>query len=225
MNLDGDLIFHAGITRSGKTLKARQEVDQAKRLLVWDPKGKWAQLDRCSLVTDRVELVKLIRAVGAGPARIAFKALTRDDFDFWAETAFAWGCWGAQYDTRTNIVAEEIANVTSPNKAPIGFHRLISQGLEFGMTIHVLTQAPAESEKTSFRNRTLLRVFQVDREPDAAAMARELRVDKSQIDALKPLEYLERDRRTGILTKYTAPIKKSADNRPGSYPKWTEVLL
>jgi hypothetical protein len=218
LNLDGDMIYHAGASRTFKTVRARVDLKDARRLLVWDPKGRWAQTDRCTAVSTRHDLLRRLRSNPTGPARLAFVAFAKDDFDFWGAAAFWWGRAAGEKGIRTNVLAEEIANVTSPQKAPQGFHQLISQGLEFGITIHVITQSPMESEKTSFRNRTLLRVGQCERDDDAAYLARELRVPREKVDALKPLEYIERDRRTGITKKFSA-------RKTRGLPIWNEVPL
>lgn len=222
MNLDGDLIIHAGMTRTFKTLRARAETAGASRLIVWDPKGRWAELDRCAAVFTRRQLLDLVNATGTGPARIAFVSHDRQDFPYWCSVAFWWGRWAAEYGIRTVAVAEDTATYTGSQKAPEGVHELLSMGLEFGLSVYMLTTALAESEKTSIRNRTLLRVGQCDRDPDADLACKELKIPRAEIDLLKPLEFIERDRRAGTLKKFV-PAWRGAN--PPRNPRWREVPL
>jgi hypothetical protein len=215
---DGSLIVHVGASRTYKTLLARQQTRERKRLIVWDPKGKWVEQERCTAVLTVHDLVRKLRATGSGPLRVALVNTQRQCFGPWAEAAFWWTRWGAEQGTTTTGVAEEIANVTSSQKAPDGFHLYLSQGLEFGGDIYVITQSPTESEKTSIRNRTILRVGQCERADDAAYMAKELRIDQAKVDELQQLEFIERNRVTGT-------IKKFRGKGPRSNPKWNEVPL
>lgn len=201
--MDGTLIVTAGASRSGKTLLTRTETTKAKRLLVWDPKGAWAREDHCQPVTSRRALLAAIKATRyTGPARLAFISPARSDFGFWASTAF-WWCRAAA----ATVVAEETANVTNPAKAPDGWHLLLSQGLEFGATIHAITQRPAESDKTAIGNASIIRCFRCSRARDRAYMAAEMDCAVEKINALEQLEYWQKDHRTGELTghKLKAP--------------------
>jgi hypothetical protein len=127
--------------------------------------------------------------------RICFVSPSAKDFDFFAEGAFWFGrqCGGC------TVVAEEIANVTSPGKAAAGWHRLISQGLEFGIDIHAITQRPAESDKTCIGNCSVLRTFPMRRANDRRYIAAELDVHVDTVNDLKEAHYLSRDMKTGAL--------------------------
>lgn len=196
---DGKLIVVTGRTRSGKTLSTRRATAQETRLLVWDPKGKWAELDHCRALYTRQELFELAGAGAAG--RFAFIGQDRATFNFWAEAAYWWGRVAALRGARSVIVAEELSAFTSAGKAPAGWHLLLTQGLEFGLDIWCLVQRPAESDKTCIGNATRLKCFAMTRALDCAYMARELDCDAAEIQALRPLEFIERDMVSGARTR------------------------
>lgn len=196
---DGKLTVVAGRTRSGKTLSTRQATAREARLLVFDPKGKWAELDRCRALYTRQELFALART--GAPGRFAFISQSRADFDFWAEAAYWWGRVGALKGARSVIVAEELSAFTSSGKAPPGWHLLLTQGLEFGLDVWCLVQRPAESDKTCIGNATRLRCFAMTRALDCAYMARELDCAAGDVQGLGPLEFIERDMVSGERTR------------------------
>lgn len=211
MQTDGKLYVTTGRSRSGKTEITRRETANSPRLSVWDPKGQWAKKDRCERVTTRRELLRLMRNQ-AGPLRLAFVSPEPADFDFWAQATFWWSRLSA-----ADCVAEEIANVTSPAKAPVGWHLLLSQGLEFGGDIHALTQRLSESDKTAVGNATLLRTFQLSRAKDRKYVAEEFDVPAEQVAALGHVEYLERDMRTGEVSKKRLNFARNSSDK-GSPP-------
>lgn len=182
-----------GRTQSGKTLSTRREVAREPRLLVWDIEGVWAEQRGITRLTKRAELFNGIQKVAAGSGRFAYVSAAREEFDFWAECAYWWGRMGAEQGVRTVVVAEEIAFTTSPGKAPPGWHRLLAQGLKWGVDIWALTQRPAESDKTCLGNATRIRCFDCSRAEDRRYMERQMDLDTGRIAGLKTLEYIERD--------------------------------
>lgn len=197
--MDGKLTVVTGRTRSGKTLSTRLAVKAERRLLVFDPKGKWAELDRCQPILSRAELLKIARRGLAG--RFAFISQSRADFGFWAEACYWWARVAQVKGARSVVVAEELSAFTTPGKAPAGWHLLLTQGLEFATDIWALVQRPAESDKTCIGNATRLRAFAMTRAADCAYLARELDCEPGEIARLKPLSYVERDMLTGRLTR------------------------
>lgn len=166
-----------------------------RRLLVFDPKGKWAELDHCRAILSRAELFKVARQ--GLPGRFAFISQSRADFGYWAEACYWWGRVAKFNGDRSVVVAEELSAFTSPGKAPTGWHLLLTQGLEFSIDIWALVQRPAESDKTCIGNATKLRAFAMTRAADCEYLARELDCEAREISALKPLAYIERDMLSG----------------------------
>src|SRR3569623_2110456 len=67
-----------------------------------------------------------------GFERITAPAALIEAFDLWARAAFAWG--------NCTAVAEELAGVTTPGKAPPGWHQLVSRGRKRGIEVIGETQ-------------------------------------------------------------------------------------
>ena len=111
------------------------------------------------------------------------------------------------------VVVEELADVTSPGKAPIYWGMLTRKGLRYGPEIYALTQRPSESDKTVMGNATVLHVHQCVLEIDAETLAAHLRVPVSQVDALDPFQWIERDRRTKTTTTGRLPPPRKKNNR------------
>jgi hypothetical protein len=165
-----------------------QRCASARRLLVWDSVGEWGDRFKCERVRSVAELSRVIFR----RARIAFDVpCTPENF-----AAFCRAAWIFIRAAPGVVVVEELADVTSPGKAPVYWGELIRKGLRYGPEIYALTQRPSESDKTVMGNASVLHVHQMARDDDARYMARELRCSVEQVDALKPFQWIERDRRT-----------------------------
>ncbi len=157
---------------------------------MWDCEDEYCALPGFRRVTTLAELIERLRDKSI--ARIAYVAPGRR-FGDWARTALAWG--------RCTAVAEEIASVTSPGKAPDGWGDLLRRGRKHGVSVIGVTQRPAESDKTIVGNATTIRCGALWRERDAAYMAGEMNIDSQKIRDLKPLEWLELDRPSQKITR------------------------
>lgn len=194
---DGTITGVVGSAGSGKTGWLKQQIAGASRLLVWDIEGQYT--DRTRTIRTRAELVRAIQVDG----RYSYQPATLQDFDFWARCAFVFCRIGAEAGQKTAIVAEELADVTSPGKAPDGWGMLVRRCRKYGGDVYGITQRPAESDKTLFGNAMVLHVCGMQRANDRAYMARELDVPTAAIAALdrSRLEYIHKDMRTGELTR------------------------
>jgi len=185
-----------GASRTGKTSWVVDRVRSTRRLLVWDSAGEFADLHRCERITDVRALAEAIKP-GARARRLAFCVpVTAEHFGVFCRLAWVFIC---SHHPAT-VVVEELADVTSPNKAPTWWGELIRKGLRYGPDLYALTQRPAESDKTSIGNASVLHVHQCALEIDVAYMAKQLRVPFDQVDELVPLQWIERDRRTKQLS-------------------------
>jgi hypothetical protein len=195
---DGALYAVAGASRSGKTLWTAQQVARERRLLVWDyPKGEWAVRYRCTRVSTFRELYELTKP-GAPPRRLAFLRVSEkpgEDFENWARLA-----WGYVQAHGGPVVAEELSSVTHPGKAPPAWGNVCRMGLGYGANIFALSQRPSESDKTALGNATVIRAGRMAIPDDEQLLARYLRVPVRQVAALQPLDYIQRDARTGQTT-------------------------
>lgn len=182
---DGERIVVTGSSGMGKSASAIEIVGAAPRLFVWDVDRQWCRLPRMRLASSAVELVELGRQAN----RVAYfpPATHADSFDFFCRVAWAWGQLGAGV-----VVAEELAAVTQPGKAPTSWGELIRRGRKYGITVVGVTQSVQESDKTLIRNASLIRCHYLTRSVDRRYMAHELDVAETSIESLQQLEYIER---------------------------------
>jgi len=174
-----------GASRSGKTASVLQQVRNDARVLAWDPQGDWLS-HGYDQVTESAELVRRLKQHKGG-ARICYKReANQAEFELFCRIALLWGLLHP-----CTIVAEELAWVTSPNKAPPRWHALVTGGLKYGINIIGITQRPSESDKTILGNASSIRCFRMQRAKDRKYMAEEMNIDVAQITALKDLDYVQ----------------------------------
>jgi hypothetical protein len=190
---DGALVYVAGSTRSGKTLWTAQRTERDRRALAWDSKDEWSARYGFRRVTSLRELCDACKP-GAPVERVAFVPMLihPDVFNLFCRLAWVW-----LRVARGSLIVEELADVTSPGKAPLWWGNILRKGVAYGPTIYALTQRPAESDKTALGNATLLHCHQMASADDEKYMARHLRCEPAQVAQLRPLHYIERDRISG----------------------------
>jgi hypothetical protein len=196
---DGVLYAVAGFSRSGKTTWVAHQVKKARRLLVWDyPKGEWATRYKCRRVSTFEELRRCV-VPGAKPERIAFMRVSEtpdEDFQAWARLAWVYvRAHGAP------VIAEELSSVTNPGKAPAAWGNICRMGLGYGSDIYAITQRPAESDKTSLGNASVVHCGIMGTLEDRKTMARYLDVSLAEVEALRQFQWIERDRRDFALRR------------------------
>ena len=195
---DGVITAIVGASGSGKTAYLKQKIAKSERLIVWDIEGQYN--DNMTRISEKMEL---IAAIKQPKARISFVAKDIKDFDFWAQCAFVFAKQGAAIGKHTDIVAEELADVTNPAKAPNGWGMLVRRGRKYGANIYGITQRPAESDKTLFGNCMVLHVCALQKLNDKKMIAEELDIDLTEVKALvrENLDYIEKDMRNNKITK------------------------
>ena len=170
-----------GGSGTGKSAWVKQQIAKAARCIVWDITGEYARHGFEPICSA----ARLIESLRQSAARVAYVPPSLGHFDFFCRAAYAWG--------RCTVVVEELADVTTPGRAPSGWGVVVRRGRHRGLTVYGITQRPAESDKTVIGNATLTHCCKLKRDPDRAYMAREMGCDKSLLDALKPLEWIEAD--------------------------------
>lgn len=169
-----DIRLVTGQTGCGKSYWIKSQIKASERVIVWDVKGEYT--DRFTRIDgDRLALVRTIRSAPKG--RFAYVPRHLSDFDFWCQCAYAWG--------HCDLIAEELADVTSPGKAPLGWGIILRRGRERVLRVWGITQRPAESDKTIMGNWTLARCFALGRADDRKYMARELDIPQAMLDSLQ----------------------------------------
>lgn len=194
---DGRLYVIAGASRSGKTAWTARQVKAAKRVFAWDPEAQWCELPGWRKVTTRKDM--LAATEKPGPQRVAYVAggSLQAEFDFWA------GCvmYAGRYVEPLEAVAEELADVTTPAKAPGNWGILIRRGLKRGITIRCISQRWSEADKTAVGNASDFVVFRQSSGDDVRYLSRKTRIDESEINGLVPLQYVQMDALTGQITR------------------------
>lgn len=188
-----------GSSGSGKSVTVKKQIHKAPRLLVWDIDDEYSGAEGVpgvQRVTSVVELANKLKTAKAG--RFAL-VTTPDKFEKFCRLAFAWG--------HCAVVAEELAGVTSPGKAPPGWHTLVSRGRKRGIALIGVTQRPAESDKTIMGNASSIQVGRLSRAQDRRYMASEIDIREDFINGLENLQFIKKDMSKNSYTagKITVP--------------------
>ncbi len=179
-----------GASGSGKTSHVMQCIKRGKptRLMVWDTKGEFAREGYAKPVASiRQVAQEVLRAGAGGRFAMAFQPAgdtekMKRDFSRLCLIAFhAKNCW---------LIAEELAEVTSPAAAPEGWRKATTQGRSEGLTIYGLSQAPAWIDKYFFGNCSSVRTGRVLFDAHVKTMAGVLGVTPDEIRNLADLEYI-----------------------------------
>lgn len=194
---DGRLYVIAGASRSGKTAWTVKQVAGATRIMAWDPEAQWCELNGWKKATTRAQL--LDAAKKPGPMRVAYVAggSLQAEFDFWAGAAM----YAGRYVEPLEVIAEELADVTTPAKAPGNWGILIRRGLKRGITIRCISQRWSEADKTAVGNASDFVVFRQSSGDDVRYLSRKTRIEESEINALVPLRFVHMDALTGEISR------------------------
>jgi hypothetical protein len=194
---DGRLIVIGGSSRSGKTAWTKKAVARTRRIAAWDPEDQWAQLPGWKKVTTRKALAEALTK--KGPVKVAFVAggKLQEEFNFWAECVM----YAGRYVEPLSCIAEELADVTTPGKAPEKWGILVRRGLKRGITIYAISQRWAEADKTAVGNASEFILFRQSSGDDIAYLAKKTRVTYEDLDGLEPLEYVQKCAITGNLQR------------------------
>lgn len=194
---DGRLYVIAGASRSGKTAWTLRQVKRAPRVFAWDPEAQWCELPGWRKLTTRAQLLEAAKKPGG--QRVAYVAGGKlaDEFDFWA------GCvmYAGRYVAPLEAVAEELADVTTPSKAPGNWGILIRRGLKRGITLRCISQRWAEADKTAVGNATDFVLFRCSSGDDVRYLARKTRIPEAEIEGLAPLQHVHMDALTGQIQR------------------------
>lgn len=170
-----------------------------KRWVIWDPDEDHTGT-RCRSVS--VFCRQLEKAASCGkPFRLCLTVdVTPDNFE-----AFCQAVW-VILDGRklTGIVAEELADVTTPSKAGIYWGQLLRKSRKYGGIIVAASQRPQEIDKTCFSQCVHKWIGYIAVGHDVRRMARETGVSEKALFELKPGGYLfvragNRDPENGVV--------------------------
>ncbi len=184
---DGEIVLVTGRSGSGKTLYTMRAAARARRLLVWDSHLEWAA-HGCTPVTSIADLAKACST--REPGQYAYVG-PHNARTFAAFCRIA-KCWVML--APATVVVEELADVSTPSKAPAEWGDLLRMVRKYGGTIYAITQRPSESDKTVVGNAHRIVCHAVGRQGDAVYMANEIGQPLEAVRALDAtkLEHLER---------------------------------
>lgn len=185
---DGEIVLVAGASGSGKTVYTMRAVARSARLIVWDSHLEWSAKG-CQEIGTIPELVQACRT--REPAHLAYTGgpVSQKGFDVFCRVALLWGKLAP-----CTVVVEELADVSTPSKAPQGWGELLRWARKLGLSIYGITQRPAESDKTILGNAHRIVCHALGRVEDEIYMSRELRVEPCAVASLQraKLEHIER---------------------------------
>lgn len=195
---DGVLVVAVGASRSGKTAWVKRELARQPAVLVWDVEGQYA--------ADgffKVETPKALVAALRNPAlsRVAYVPPSLTHFEFFCKSAWVW----LRGPGHKALVVEELADVTSPAKAPAGWGIIVRRGLKYDCDIYAITQRPAESDKSIMGNASIIHCCGLQRAGDRKYMAAEMDLNLQDLATLdrSRLEFIHKDMRTGEAVRDT----------------------
>lgn len=194
---DGVLEIISGASRSGKTEYVRRRLKGAKRVWAWDPEAQWCTLPGWVKVTTRAQLIAWAQKPGA--QRVAYVAGSelKAEFDFWCGCVFHAG----RFVGPLAAVAEELADVSAPGKAPPAWGILCRRGLKRGISLYPISQRWAEADKTAFGNASAFVMFRQSSADDVAYLTRKTRVPMTELEGLLKLEWVRCNAETGEIER------------------------
>lgn len=194
---DGRLYVIGGASRSGKTAWTRKQVAKRRRIMAWDPEAQWCDLPGFRKITTRADLMAWAQKPGAFKVAFVAGGDLKDAFDFFCACAM----FAGRYVEPLDVVAEELADVTTPSKAPGNWGILVRRGLKRGITIWAISQRWAEADKTAVGNASDFVVFRQSSGDDVRYLTRKTRIPEAEIESLVPLQFVHLDALTGAIKR------------------------
>lgn len=190
---DGNLYYICGASRTGKTVYTTEIMKKLmqnglNRWLVWDIERDYYELSGFVTITNLADLKKAILHKPTGDLKIAYQPRSLADFGGFCQLGLLWGELAP-----IGFVAEELADVTTPAKAPDGWGQLVRRGMKRGIEIFAITQRPAEADKTALGNAKFITTFYAPRARDRQYMETEMDLEAGAIAQLPKLHYIARD--------------------------------
>lgn len=181
MPANGDIELIVGRTRSGKTCYVRRRLDEATRVIVWDPKDEYGDLIGNKL-TNGADVLAMVN--GDAPAKVRFVP-TGDEPVLFQRLCSAAIVLAFDHGRPLTFVAEELSQVTPPGKAPRSWGKLLRQGRGKGVTVLGVTQRPQESDKTIVSNQNIIHCCALGRADDRRYMEKEMDLPAGALDRLE----------------------------------------
>lgn len=188
-----NIVAVLGASGSGKSTFVKQTIAhlKPKRLLVWDPMREYPGGEQVECLG---ELLGALELAGKGGFALTFRPAAHDglrmrQFDVVCAAALAAG--------NLVLVVEELRFVTTPSRAPLRWAEVTMTGRHRGLRVIGTSQRPASIDKDFLGNATLIHTGRLVYPEDIRAVAKSMRVPDAEIEALAPLDWIEKDMQTG----------------------------
>ena len=194
-----------GASGSGKSEWVKRELRAARprRLLIWSPLEATDRYSEFAPVCRT--LAAAARIVAAAGARGAFAVCFVPAGDDKARAAqFDFICRLASAAKNLTLVVEELKFVTRPSWSPMAWAAITLQGRHHGLTVYGTSQRPAHIDKDFLSNCTVIHTGMLGETLDLVPVANAMRLDakgRAALEALRPLEWMQKTRATGALTR------------------------
>lgn len=187
-----------GSTGCGKSTWLKREflTPAPPRLIVWD----YSPVPEYGHAARYMPLADVIRATAAPTFRVAYQAPHNAGR---RAAAFALWCRAVLRAGNCVAVVEELRYVTTPSRSPDDWAAMVMTGRKAGLTVIGTSQRPSHIDKDFLGNATAIHCGALGYDADVETMTREMRLapeDRARLAALKPLEWMHKDRETGELT-------------------------
>lgn len=214
-----DTLFCCGAPESGKSYRIHQAIRERApdRLVCIDPHGEYEEAGYL-----HTEPLDVARALTYATYRTRFKpsharAIAERQFDFicklvrWQSDPQPGQTPPARVGPLT-LVVDELADFVGPSfrESPESWQWVIRSGRKYGVSVYAASQRPAMIDKTLTDCCSSIRVGRLGNAASVAWCADALDVPAAELRALVGVEYLERDRRTGQLTRGPAAVAARA---------------
>ena len=205
VNAVKDIRAFFGTSGSGKSHAIKGTIGKDSRVIVFDPESEYRSIG-CKGYDSAQAFVKAVATAGKGKYRISFEANGVKAFDIFCRTVMA----AANAKFPITVVVDELAGVTSVNKAPPAWHTLLTRGRKYGVKIRAGAQSPTEIDKTLLRQRSHLWAGHMTRRDDWVYMAKETNLDINIFEQLRPNPWFDSvmhmHGKTPVINKRKKPV-------------------
>lgn len=196
-----------GASGSGKSSWAKAELarTQPRRLLIVDPDDEYGAF------AHRADSMRQALELTAAPSfAVRIRPTHRRELGV---RQFAFACALAWERAPCVFVVDELADYVTASSGPDEWLRLVRRGRKQGVTVYALSQRPALIDKTLWSQATYLRTGWLSYLEDQRTIAGALGVRPDELAALKPLDYVARDRNSGELARGSLRFDRSTEKR------------
>lgn len=193
IDAEKDIRFYCGTSGSGKSHQIKEDIENEKRVLIFDPEGEYSskggKFKTAKAFTQMQPFVEAVEKNKNGNFRFALQADGAQAFEF-----FCMVNWVLAQDVHKPVVCavDELAGVEkTASKAQGTWHKILTRGRKHQIKVRAGAQSPTEVSKTIMRQRSHLWVGHMTRMPDWQYIANEIPVTVEDLRGLRPAPYFD----------------------------------